>query len=122
MANHESYQQIENVLELHPLDEFGSAINSLLEESGHRMETLHGESTSRNIQHADLSFFFCRIDSPGKRQFKVGIDLVHNDELVPVCTYQWDIYDPSASQFTKRDIDKLRTVLNVAARAGKLGG
>jgi len=73
-----------------------------------------GFSTTRNIQHGDVSFFLCRIDSPESRKFTVGIDLVHDDELVAVCSYQWDIYDPASSSLNERDFKKLRTVLNVA--------
>ncbi|MGH7156902.1 MAG: hypothetical protein ACREGG_02225 [Candidatus Saccharimonadales bacterium] len=122
MSSNERYTQPEEVIELHPLDEIGRDINILLGQESHLTETLAGQSFSRNIQHGDVSFFFSRIDSPQNRKFTVGIDLVHNEELIAVCNYQWDIYNPSGSDLTERDFKKLRTMLNVASMVGQLDG
>lgn len=104
--------QIEDVLEIHPLDEVGRDINEILLLKHEMIRTSNGITYSRAIRFGCVSIFFARFNGKDRSTFTVGIDMIKNEEFFQMSDdFIWDIYHPENTDDKDEDIVSLKELV-----------
>jgi hypothetical protein len=111
---------LEEIIEPHPLDRVGSAINRILSRDHDLITTTGGVTRARAVRIGDVSIFLARYNGKDRNSFIVGVDGVEDEEFTPLTDdFRWNIHHPEdAEEDVIRNVRKLEQVIEVVSRVG----
>jgi len=110
---------LEEIIEIHPLDEIGRDINEILQLGHEQIMLVGGVTHACSIKVGCISVFMARFNGEDRDTFTVGFDPIKNGEYLSLSDdFKWDIHRPDTTEDKLEDITVLGEVVR---RLGCLG-